>query len=345
MNALAHPKVETLKVEMPIAPPISSFPATPASWYLFCHKHELRRGPLAKRLVNRDLVCFQTGSGKIAVLDARCSHLGANLGCGKVVGETIQCPFHNWRFDPEGRCVQIPGGADIPAFARQAGYPVAERHGFIFFFSGPEPLFPLPFFGDDAPADFVAADVFSYEADAAWFMVAAQGFDLQHFETVHDRRLLNAPKVNSPSPFTRRNRWFAEIIGESLPDRILRVVVGKTVSLTIQNWGGTIYVVKAEFPRACNRFLVFFRPIENNRTHFDVIVFARRGLPSLGLAARRWFTRAHLTSEASQVRGTQYRPTRLVPADADMIECFRWLASIPQNSEHHEDALLDGTQT
>jgi len=343
MNALAHPKAEALGIEAPIAPPISSFPANPASWYLFCHKRELRRGPVAKRLVNRDLVAFQTASGKIAVLDARCSHLGANLGCGKVVGETIQCPFHNWKFGPEGKCYQIPGCADIPAFARQASYPVAERHSFIFFFNGPEPLFPLPFFGDDKPENFVAADAFSYQADAVWFMVAAQGFDLQHFETVHDRRLLNSPKIDSPSPFARRNRWFAEIIGESLPDRILRALVGKTVSLTIQNWGGTLYVVKAEFPRACNRFLVSFRPIENNRTHFDVIVFARRGLPSLGLAARRWFTRAHLMSEASQVRGTQYRPTRLVPADADMVECFRWLASIPQHSQHHENDLPRGT--
>jgi nitrite reductase/ring-hydroxylating ferredoxin subunit len=315
---------------VPKAPPISSFPAAPASWYLFCHKDELRKGPVARRLLNRDLVAFQTESGKTAVLDARCSHLGANLGCGEVIGETIQCPFHNWRFRPDGRCQKIPGSTSIPAFARQQSYPVAELQGYLFFFNGNEPLFPLPFFTSETPECFRVAKVFSYTADASWFMVAAQGFDRQHFESVHDRRLLGLPEVDCPSRFVRRNRWQAEIIGRSWPDRILRVLVGKNVSLTIENWGGTIYMVKAEFLRACSRFIVSFRPIENNQTHFDVLVFAGRGLPALGLRARRWLTRAHLVSEAAQVRGTQYRPARFIPADVDMIEFFRWLAALPQ---------------
>jgi phenylpropionate dioxygenase-like ring-hydroxylating dioxygenase large terminal subunit len=326
--------------EMPKAPLASSFPANPASWYLFCHRDDLRKGPLAKRMLNRDLVAFQTASGKVAVLDARCSHLGANLGCGVVLGEAIQCPFHNWQFASDGRCQNIPGSVSIPAFARQQRFPVAELHGFIFFFNGNEALFPLPFFNDETPQNFRAARLFSYEADASWFMVAAQGFDRQHFETVHDRRLLSPPKVDSPTPFVRRNQWHAEIIGTRLPDKILRAVVGKNVSLTIHNWGGTLYTVKAEFSRACSRFLVSYRPIENDRTHFDVIVFARAGVASLGLGARRWLTRAHLVSEASQVRNTQYRPARLIPADNDMIECFRWLAALPQQASTDDTDLM-----
>ena len=184
MSALVHANETTLPAKMPKAPPISSFPANPASWYLMCHKRELRKGPVAKRMLNRDLVAFQTESGKIAVVDARCSHLGANLGCGEVVGETIQCPFHNWRFGTDGRCKKIPGSTEIPAFARQQSYPVAELQGYIFFFNGVEPLFPLPFFDGEIPGDFRAAKVISYEADASWFMVAAQGFDRQHFESV-----------------------------------------------------------------------------------------------------------------------------------------------------------------
>lgn len=331
MNALVNITEPVRRsAELPKAPPISSFPANPASWYLFCHRKELRKGPLAKRMLDRDLVAFQTESGRIAVLDARCAHLGANLGCGQIVGETIQCPFHNWQFGQDGRCEKIPGAAIIPPFARQQSYPVAELRGYIFFFNGAEALFPLPFFSDESSEDLRAAKLFSYEADASWFMVAAQGFDRQHFETVHDRRLLSAPQVDCPSPFVRRNQWDAEIIGHRFPDRLLKMLVGKNVSLSIQNWGGTCYIVKARFPRACNYFLVSYRPIENDRTHFDVIVFARRGLAALSLIPRRWLTRAHLVAEAAQVRDTQYRPTRLIPQDADMIECFRWLAALPQ---------------
>jgi hypothetical protein len=161
-------------------------------------------------------------------------------------------------------------------------------------------------------------------------MVAAQGFDRQHFETVHERRLLRPPEISSPGLFVRRNQYHAEIIGESWRDRILRMLVGDTVTLTVHNWGGTIYLVKAEFPRACSRFLVLYRPLEDDRTHFDVIVFSQHGLPELGLAARRWFTRGHLLSEAAQIRDTQYRPGRFIAADREMVEFFRWLAALPQ---------------
>jgi phenylpropionate dioxygenase-like ring-hydroxylating dioxygenase large terminal subunit len=324
------------------APPSEhQFPVYPASWYLFCRADELSK-PVSKRLLGRQLVAFKTRSGNVCVLAANCSHMGADLGCGTVVGESIQCPFHNWKYGTDGACHHIPGANFIPAFARQASYPVEERHGYIFFFNGPEALFPLPFFEGENPADFAASKVFSHIAQAEWFMVAAQGFDAQHFQTVHDRRLLQPPQVDSPSPFARRNRWHAEIVGEEARDRILRILVGKRVKLTINNWGGTIFTVKAEFPRACSRFLVFFRPLEDQQTRFDTIVYSRRGPSSLGLAARRWFTRGHLFAEAKKIRDTQYRPAHFISADIDMIECFKWLAELPQfplSNPNHDQGI------
>src|ERR1035438_7132902 len=85
-------------VELPKAPPASAFPTHPAAWYLFCHSDNLRDGPSSKRILGRDLVAFRPAGGKATVLDARCSHLGADLGCGEVVGENIQCPYHHWQF-------------------------------------------------------------------------------------------------------------------------------------------------------------------------------------------------------------------------------------------------------
>ena len=326
--------------ELPKAPPASAFPSSPAAWYLFCHSDDLRRGPVSKRILGRDLVAFRSASGKFAVLDARCSHLGANLGCGEVVGETIQCPFHHWQFGSDGGCKKIPGQTEIPAFARQQKFPMCERHGFIFFFNGAEALFPLPFFENESPEDFTAGKLFSYAADASWFMVAGQGFDRQHFESVHDRELIGPPEVSCPSPFVRRNQYHARNVGTAWRDRVLRLMVGRTVTLTVQNWGGTLYVVKAEFPRTCSRFIVSFRPLEDGRTHFDVVVFAPRGMSALGLPLRRMFTKGHLVSEARQVRDTEYRPARMIAADADLIECFCWLAALPQKPSSKETNIF-----
>src|SRR5262245_17013608 len=81
-----------------LAPPAESFPTYPPSWYLFGEAHGLRRRPLSKDLLGRRLTAFRTTSGQLAVLDARCSHMRADLGNGRVVGDTIQCPYHNWRY-------------------------------------------------------------------------------------------------------------------------------------------------------------------------------------------------------------------------------------------------------
>lgn len=309
-------------------PKVTDFPARPAAWFYFGPTAQLRKGPFGRRMLGRDLVGFRTASDRLAVLDARCSHLGANLSKGRVVGETIQCPFHLWAYACDGACHSALGAGHIPSFARQQSFPVQDLGGSLFIFNGAEALFPFPFFA----GDLVAAKAFSFIADAEWFMVAAQGFDSQHFETVHDRRLLGPPLVDTPHPFARRNRWRAEIVGTSIRDRVLKALVGSEVSLTIENWGGTMMLVQAQFNRACSRFMVSLEPLPDRRTAIHVLTFAPRGVAQFFLPLRRWFTRAHLESEAEQIRQTEYRPGRFVEGDTAMVECFQWLAALPQTT-------------
>ncbi len=55
------------------------------------------------------MVAWRAESGQLTVMDAYCEHLGAHLGYGgHVEGEVIQCPFHGWQWNHEGRNVCIP---------------------------------------------------------------------------------------------------------------------------------------------------------------------------------------------------------------------------------------------
>ena len=73
----------------------------PASWYALTYSDELKTGEvLPVRLLNQQLVVFRDESGRAAVLDAFCPHLGAHFGHGgSVAGSRIRCPFHAWEFD------------------------------------------------------------------------------------------------------------------------------------------------------------------------------------------------------------------------------------------------------
>src|SRR5687767_14666918 len=89
---------------MVLAPPVDRLPAYPVSWYLFGRLADLRRRPVAREMLGRRLVAYLTSTGRPVVLDARCSHLGSDLGKGEVLGDSIRCPFHHWQYGPDGRC-------------------------------------------------------------------------------------------------------------------------------------------------------------------------------------------------------------------------------------------------
>ena len=57
----------------------------------------------------REFVFYRGESGQLHALDGYCRHLGAHLGVGGTVeGENLRCPFHGWRYGPDGSNNDIP---------------------------------------------------------------------------------------------------------------------------------------------------------------------------------------------------------------------------------------------
>ncbi|MEO7387433.1 MAG: Rieske 2Fe-2S domain-containing protein, partial [Gammaproteobacteria bacterium] len=111
-------------------------------WYAAARSEELTGQPLKVRMLGQDFVLFRDSSGTVACLADTCVHRGASLGNGKIKDGCIQCTYHGWRFDRDGRCTKIPSlgaGARVPARARVDAYPVIERYGIVFAFLGDLP--------------------------------------------------------------------------------------------------------------------------------------------------------------------------------------------------------------
>jgi nitrite reductase/ring-hydroxylating ferredoxin subunit len=287
-------------------------------------------------MLGRRLVAFRTASGQVAVLRAHCSHQGADLGHGRVVGEAIQCPYHHWRYDTAGRCVRIHSASSIPEFAYQPAYPAVERLGYVFFFNGAEPLFPLPFFLGERPADFVAGRPFSFVNDCPWWMLVANGFDTQHFRAVHDRTMIGAEEVDTPAAFARRIRFDALITGQSMYDRALRAFIGRRVEISITSWGGPFVTVTGSFRRARSYILIAAQPA-NGRTLTEVIVCAPlrpwSALKPLSLWVRRLFTRGFMRDDTERLTGVRYHPDSFIEPDRIVVEFLHWLAALPQTTK------------
>jgi nitrite reductase/ring-hydroxylating ferredoxin subunit len=322
------------------APHAERFSAYPATWYLFGRSRELGHGPVSRRMLGRLLVAYRTASGQFVVMEGRCAHLGADLGNARIIGEALQCPYHHWEYGPDGCCIRIPSQNRIPTSARLRSYPVLERHGYVFFFNGPQPQFPLPFFDGARPEDYVAGRMFRFIFDCPWFMLVSNGFDVEHFRTVHDRTLIGPPKVDCPAPLARRMHYHARVTGKSIFDRLLRGFVGREVDVSITSWGGPFILVTGFFRRARSYILIAAQPLEDGRTKLEVIVFAERSLwpiarvflQPLNLWIRRLFTTGFTRDDMDRIGSARYNPGGLIESDRELIEFFRWAAELPGSS-------------
>ena len=85
-------------------------PALKFSWQMVALSREVDKKPLARTVAGVPVVLFRTHAGVSALID-RCPHRNYPLSEGRLVEGALQCPYHGWRFGPDGACVEIPGCA------------------------------------------------------------------------------------------------------------------------------------------------------------------------------------------------------------------------------------------
>lgn len=160
-------------------------------WYAAIETKDVADKPVPVRMLGQDFVLFRDTTGKVQCLSNTCVHRGASLGHGKVRGDTVECPYHGWRFrGSDGACTKIPSlGNDgkIPARAKVDRYPTEERYGLVFCFLGdlPEaerpPLMELKEWDDPA----WRFTTMKYEWRADWQRAMENSLDPAHTEFVH----------------------------------------------------------------------------------------------------------------------------------------------------------------
>jgi len=79
--------------------------------------------------------------------------MGASLAVGRVVDDAVECPYHGFRYDESGRCIETPlrkADALIPRTLCNRRYAVAEKAGWVFLFWGEPEHAPeeIPFFDE-----------------------------------------------------------------------------------------------------------------------------------------------------------------------------------------------------
>lgn len=168
----------------------------PWGWFVVAFSTDLAPGDVRPmQYFGQELVAFRGEDGQVAVVDAHCPHLGAHLGIGGTVeGNTLRCPFHAWRFDYQGSCVDVPYAKKIPRAANVKTWPVRELNGLIFIWydrAGGEPNYEVPILSeyDDpkwGPWEVELLHIKTHPREVMENMV-----DKAHFPIIHNTAVLN----------------------------------------------------------------------------------------------------------------------------------------------------------
>ena len=206
----------------------------------------------ALKLLGQELVLFKDALGSWGLLDRDCAHRGADLSFGRLEaadqGGGLRCPFHGWKFAPDGRCLETPAepfGSKLCERIQQRSYPVIEKSGVIFAWLGDEDSEPPPFPEFDC---FKAPNSHSFAFkglwNANWLQAFEVGIDPAHPSYLH--RFLQDEALDGigSNPAGKQFRSAAAgtadglINGQEWPmTRIMREFAKPDISFSDKPWG------------------------------------------------------------------------------------------------------------
>ena len=234
------------------------------SWYVACKSLEIKVNRAQTiPLLGRKIVIYRDATGLIHALDARCPHLGADLGKGKVVGDKIQCAFHHWEFGCDGNCQKAPGLDEIPK-RHVRTYPTQEKWGYVWIWNGPEILFQLPKVSSDLHVIRMPTQTLRCHPH----IMIANGLDVGHFSALHGM-VLGKSELREKPPFSVE----VTLVGRPV-SKLMKFLTGtsvKEIDASFETIGGNIALATVRSPV---RFSMMFTGNVSAAGHCDTHTIA-----------------------------------------------------------------------
>ncbi|MGE0706990.1 MAG: Rieske 2Fe-2S domain-containing protein [Planctomycetota bacterium] len=176
-------------------------------WYVACQSETLGARPLGRLIMDEALVLYRDRSGRARCFRDRCLHRNAELSEGFVHDDCLVCPYHGWRYDPDGACVAIPSAraeAPLPK-KRLTAFPTREQDGLVWVFMG-----------DPARAGEVEPFRMPHHADAGWRSY--------YMETLFENDVTNCVEnfMDVPHTITVHKAWFRSESGKEVKATVER---------------------------------------------------------------------------------------------------------------------------
>ena len=76
--------------------------------------------PVRVKLLSERLLAFRDTQGRYGLIDEFCAHRGVSLWFGRNEDNGLRCPYHGWKYDHTGQCIEVPRSPRKAASARRS---------------------------------------------------------------------------------------------------------------------------------------------------------------------------------------------------------------------------------
>jgi phthalate 4,5-dioxygenase oxygenase subunit len=179
-------------------------PGTPMGDLFRCYWHpallaeelpEPNCPPVRVQLLSEKLIAFRDSENRLGLIEEFCAHRRVSLWFGRNEESGLRCPYHGWKYDVHGNCVDVPS-EDDPKFCEQIklkAYSLVEKGGILWAFMGDlnnQPPLPEYEFCNVGPEHrFISKRL----QECNWLQAMEGGIDSSHVSFLHSANLNTDP--------------------------------------------------------------------------------------------------------------------------------------------------------
>lgn len=152
--------------------------------------------PVRVKLLSERLIAFRDSEGRYGLMDEFCAHRGASLWFGRNEEGGLRCPYHGWKFDVTGQCVEIPSEPEESTFCQNVklkSYPLVKVGDILWAYLGDpdhQPELPQFEFVHVPPEQTFTSKRWQ---ESNWLQALEGGIDSSHVSWLHQGNIDNDP--------------------------------------------------------------------------------------------------------------------------------------------------------
>ena len=152
--------------------------------------------PVRVKLLSESMIAFRDSAGKLGLIDEFCAHRGVSLWFGRNEENGLRCPYHGWKYDVNGQCMEVPSEPAESGYCNKIklkSYPLFEQGDVIWVYMGPpehQPPFPAFEFATVPAAQSYTSKRYQ---ECNWLQAMEGGIDSSHVSFLHSGSLDTDP--------------------------------------------------------------------------------------------------------------------------------------------------------